>query len=88
MSSAEPITTKEKKKKKSKGDFRDKSTNASKKPKPFIELARIVSCSNSRGVSADKGLDNAALKKVDKQFKTTKTNKSKLLKVSSKSFKI
>jgi len=62
-------------------DFRDKSSKGSKKGKHFIEIAKITTWKNARGISADGIMENTALKKGEKQFKTSKTSKNKLIKV-------
>lgn len=82
MNSGDGQKSKEKKKKKSKGDSREKSCNAPpKKGLHFIELAKISTCGNTRGVSADNVAGGNAAKKTDRHFKTTKSSKNKLSKV-------
>ena len=47
---------------KNKGDFRDKSSNGPKKGKHFIEITKITTWKNARGISADEIMDHPILK--------------------------
>lgn len=67
------------------GKNRDKSTNNTKKGKFCIELGKITTCNKSRGVSADELMEGVCIKSIDKQSKTVKASKSKLIKVSESS---
>lgn len=77
MSMNESLTGGEKKSAKGKRDYRDKSSNAGKKGKYFIEFSRINTTKN-RGVSADELLEGPGSSGM---AKTTKASKSKLVKV-------
>lgn len=59
---------------------RDKSTNCQKNGKFYSEFAKIISESKSRGVSADEMMKPPQGKQIDKQSKTVKSSKSKLMK--------
>ena len=71
----------DKKSAKAKRDLRDKSSNGAKKGKYFIEIARITASNKSRGVSADEIMGDPGQKPLEKQSKTVKNPKSKIIKV-------
>lgn len=63
------------------GKNRDKSSNNTKQGKFCIELGKITTWNKSRGVSADELMEGINMKNIDKQSKTVKASKSKLIKV-------
>lgn len=67
-------------------EHRDKSSNVSKPGKFCIEIAKITDSNKSRGVSADELMEVDSKKELEKQSKTTKASRSKLIKVSLSDF--
>ena len=63
-----------------KKEHRDKSTNCQKNGKFYIEFGKIISANKSRGASADEMMKPPQGKQADKQSKTVKSSKSKLVK--------